>query len=237
MVSANAWLRGAPAFGPLLPCAGFSLSVSPAPRWPVELRNTRALHGMVTGLLGLPHTKPLPQFCLSPIRTQFGWGVITGIEAAERVANLEIEARLFDQIVTVRTGPLVRVKAPKVTKRGHRRLRIDAITPVSVRNSSSHWTHVTPTSSNLGSTMLHHLPRRIGVEVTMDDLRLDLVSRATQVESVPLGGKYGDARGWSGSCVVDTNATGEWLLRCAETLGLGGRTAFGFGRIRVSNAE
>jgi len=235
--SSNAWLLGAPAYDVMLPAAGFTLSVSPTPRWPVELRNTRALHGMVTGLLGLPHTKPVPAFALSPIQTAFGWGVITNPETAQRVANLSAEAVLFDRDVTVATGPLVRIKTPRVTKRGHRRLRIDAITPVCVRNSSSHWTHVTPTASNLGSTLLHHLPMRLGIRVDMETLRLDLVSRETQVERVPLGGKYGNAGGWSGSCIVDTNAVGEWLLRCAESLGLGGRTAFGFGRVRISNVE
>jgi hypothetical protein len=161
---------------------------------------------MVTGLLGIPHTKPVPSFALSPIQTSFGWGVITNPETAQRVANLSASAVLFDRDVTVTTGPLVRIKTPRVTKRGHRRLRIDAITPVCVRNSSSHWTHVTPTAANLGSTLLHHLPMRLGIRVEMDTLRLDLVERTTQVERVPLGGKYGIAGGWSGSCIVDTNA-------------------------------
>jgi hypothetical protein len=63
---------------------------------------------------------------------------------------------------------------------------------------------------------------------------MTLVDAQTEREEVLLRGKVGPVRGWSGSVVVETNAVGRWLLECAgRGLGLGGRTAFGFGRVRV----
>lgn len=44
------------------------------------------------------------------------------------------------------------------------------------------------------------------------------------------------ARGWEGSCVVEVNAPARWMLECDALVGLGGRTALGFGRVRVSPA-
>lgn len=230
------WLLGAPPFGTHLPGGGFELSVSPAPRWKVELRNTRSLHGLVTAL-GILHHPTIPQFTLVPWPTDFGWGVYTQHDAAARaVAGREHRARLFDQDVTAQCGPLARLRAPVVTHRGRRRLRIDAITPVCVRADQESM-HTMPTSENLHSTLASWLPRRLGIEVPGDELVLELVSRETQPATVETGGKFGATRGFVGHCIVETNAVGEWLLRVSALIGLGGRVAFGFGRVRVSNVD
>jgi len=76
------------------------------------------------------------------------------------------------------------------------------------------------------------LPDRLGTSVCNAELRL--VERHTEARHVPIGGKYGTVSGWVGYVILDCNAPAYWLLKAAETLGLGGRTAFGFGRIKVT---
>lgn len=46
------WLIGAPPFEKYLPGVLCSMSLSPGPRWRIELRNVRALHGLLSHLLG-----------------------------------------------------------------------------------------------------------------------------------------------------------------------------------------
>lgn len=63
-----------------------------------------------------------------------------------------------------------------------------------------------------------------------------LLERGTHPEWTQMGGKYGATAGFTGHLIVECNAVTEWLLRCCETIGLGGKTAFGFGRVRVTDA-
>lgn len=233
----NQWLAGAPPFGEFLPGGAFSLAISPVPHWPIELRNTRALHGLVTGLLGEPHSPQSPGFALIPSNAAAsGWGIyVARTDLASKLHSSTVGGVLFDREVSIMCGPLFRIKSPRVTKRGRRLLRIDVLTPVQIRSDSSAVTRLFVTAANLCSTLGAWLPRRLGIELESDAIQLEIVERATQPQTVHMGGKYGNARGFVGHLIVETNAVGEWLLRCAETLGLGGKTAFGFGRIRVAH--
>ncbi len=67
------------------------------------------------------------------------------------------------------------------------------------------------------------------------DVALRILATDTQTENVIIGHLNGQGivRGWTGRVVMDVSPLGRWLLDCAERLGLGGRTAFGFGRVRV----
>jgi CRISPR/Cas system endoribonuclease Cas6 (RAMP superfamily) len=94
-----------------------------------------------------------------------------------------------------------------------------------------------PTSANLASSLAFFLPRRLGISLEPDSIRLKIFERHTQFEHVEMGDKFGKVGGFVGHMIVDTNATGHWLLKCAETLGFGGRVSFGFGRIRVSEVD
>ncbi len=235
----NPWLAGPPSYASHLPGGGVELHVAPAPRWPVDLRNTRALHAMVTVLTGLPHHPTTPQFTLTPWPNAFGWGVYSlHGDVMERLANREHAAVLYDRDVRVKCGPLVRVRSPLIAKSGRRRLRIDAITPVLVRaESNTRNMHTEPTAANLHSSLDAWLPRRLGMDSFRDAFVIELVSRDTEAATVETGGKFGNTRGWVGSCVVETNAVGHWLLEVGARIGLGGRVALGFGRVRVSEVE
>jgi hypothetical protein len=230
----NTWLLGAPPYHPYLPGGGFRIDIKPL-RWSLELRNVRALHGLVTNLTGLGHAATVPQFTLSPVPGGAQWGVhVATTDVAESLAGGTFDGELYSQPVAVRCGPLMRFKTPQVPKRGRRQLRVDAITPVCIRKDNNTHTHLYPTGRNITNTLGAWLPRRLGVELGEGDIRLELDERHTQPEYVPIGGKFGTFAGWTGHVIVTTNAVGHWLLKCSEVIGLGGRTAFGFGRIQVT---
>jgi hypothetical protein len=225
--------------GPM-PGVGFALHVDPAPRWAIQHRNVRALHGMMTAILGKPHQR-WPEWALLPSRSGVGWSVYVRDEDAgtQLYEQREVQARLYDRRVTVRFGAKWRPKYPVMRRRrGWRALRIDAITPIVIRSTGSTVHRLIPSKTALISTLTTEFPARVGVELDRpDDLVLELVATDARTERVLMGGKLATWAGWLGSVIVRTNAIGEFLLRCAANgPGLGGRTAFGFGRIVVSNA-
>jgi hypothetical protein len=233
---ANPWLDAAPAYGLFLPGGAMELRVDPHPRWPVEHRNVRALHGMLSDMTGHDHQQT-PRFALMPLRTRFGWGVYVREEALARsLAGRAIEAKLYDRPVHVNTSLLWRLRSPTLPKRGRQRVRIDAITPVCVRNDGE-MTYTKPTAVNFVSSLARHLAPRLGLDVQIEGLRVEIIESNTEPATVQLGGKYGAIRGWTGGVVLEVNAAAAWLIRCAALIGLGGRVAFGFGRIIVREMQ
>jgi CRISPR/Cas system endoribonuclease Cas6 (RAMP superfamily) len=65
-------------------------------------------------------------------------------------------------------------------------------------------------------------------------VRLEGPPRPTDPRRGPSVGGDGRVRGWMGSVTVETSAMGVWLLEVAAELGLGGRVAYGFGRVSVT---
>jgi len=231
------WLLGAPPYGSHLPGGGVELDVAPRPPWAAEHRRIRLVHGMVTAVIARGHSHGAADFSLLPWPAGIGWGLyVRDLDTARALAGREHEAVLADRPVRLRCGPLVRLRAPVVKRRGHHRVRVDAVTPVIVSTMARTVTHLAPTSANLRSTLLANLARRVGVTVAEEALCLEIVEADTHPERVDLGGKFGVMPGWVGSVVVDCNAVGRWLLECAARIGLGGRTALGMGRVRVSEA-
>ena len=229
------WLVGQPPYFEYLPGGGIELHVRPRPKWPIEHRNTRALHGMVTDLTGMSHGR-WPRFSLVPWHTELGWGVyLWHEEAVKRMAGRTLKARLFDRDVEVQCSLPRRIRAPQVAKRGRQRVRLDAITTVAITSTGRTRPHIKATADSLLSALLTEFPERLGVEhLEKDMVRIEMVENSTNVSHVRLGAKYGLVRGWTGSCVLEVNAPARWLLECAARVGLGGRTAFGFGRVRVT---
>lgn len=232
------WLRGTPPHLPYLPGGGITISVSPPPRWPIEHRNIRAFHGMMTMLVGLPHQR-FPEWSLVPWPEGCGWGAyLRQDDVAARLSNRTVEGVLYDRPVTIKTGPLVRIKAPVVRKRGRQKIRLVTMTPVVIETDGRTVTRTMPTVTSIVSALTHSLPDRLGL-VGFDSslVVLNVMSHETQTEVVPLGGKGGPVKGWVGSVVLEVNAVSRWLLEAAARgPGLGGRVAFGFGRIRVEGA-
>lgn len=225
------WLLGAPIFDTHLPGGFLEMSINQPLQWPIEHRNVRALHAVITDLTG-EHHEMIPRFALVPWSRGLGWGVYLGEQALlEKLAATRHAVRLFEHGRELRFGGKVRLKAPRVVKRGHRRLRIDTLTPMITRDRER------PTAESMLNTMCAMQPRRIGIEVGDADATLRVIHSDMRKERVELGGKFGVVSGWVGHVVVDCNAVSEWLLRVAEVIGYGARVAYGFGRIRVSACE
>lgn len=232
----SSWLKGAPIYGSHLLGGGMIMSVDPL-FGAVEHRHIRMLHGVVSSVLGLEgHGRPVPDFSLLPWPSPLGWALYVGsTELAERVAKSSHFTHLFSRDVTVKFGPLFRLRSPTITKRGRRKVVISTITPVAIRQSKmgANAIHRSPTSESLASTLSSSLPLRLGLSVPMNHVQVEVVRADTRPIAVELGGKWGTGWGWDGEVEVVTNAIGHWLLAVAGMIGLGGRTAVGFGRVRV----
>lgn len=207
-----------------------------------EHRQISALHGIVTSLTG-QHDPNVPRFCLVPWNQGCGWGTWFADDGqARKLSMTHHNVRLWNDRQWLSFGAHYRFKAPRVTKRGRRQLRIDAITPVCVRctngSDGSYRIYTAPTSGNLRSTLTMMTPKRIGLFVDDNTVKIELIERNTHPATVSLAGRsgrLGNMRGWVGHVIVETNAVGHWLLNVSERIGFGGTTAFGFGRIAVSD--
>jgi hypothetical protein len=228
------WLAGPPPFGTHLPGVAMSIGFDPHPRWPIALRNTRGLHGAITTILSEGHRPRLPLFSLFPIER--GWGVHFWCERGTRFALRRFNAALFDRPTAFSFGPAWRLRAPSIARRGRQRMVIDTITPVVIRADGGAKRCVRPTSIALQDTLAGEWLQRFGLEYLRerDLVRVECVEVDTEPVHVPIGGKYGVVHGWAGRVVVECNAPARWLLEVGARVGIGSRTAFGCGRIRVS---
>lgn len=223
-----------PVTGTHLPGGGCVLSVDERPEHLPHAR-IRTLHGALSRALGAAHgermgSQRVPDWSLVPWpASPIGWAVYWRTDAGCALANRAAQVRLFDRDVTLRFGPLARVKAPSVPPHGRRLLHIEALTPVC---------GVEPTSKELFAALARGFPKRLGLS-RFDDTRIviERISDETRVVVRDLGlhGERHRVVGWTGSVVVATNAVGHWFLEAAARgPGLGGRVAFGFGAVRVT---
>ena len=234
--SSHTWLAGAPPFHTHLPGGGMTISFSPQPHKPIELRHTRALHGALTAIQDTPHTR-WPQWSLIPWGG--GWAAYWFTDAGAALALTTRQAQIFDRPTAFRFGPLVRFRTPTVARRGRQRVRLTAITPVVIANSGRTNPVTCPTADNVASVIGNEFVNRLSPSAAWstwarERICVNLVSRETQPSHVPMCGKFGTAHGWTGDIVLEVNATARWLLSVAERTGFGSRTAFGFGRIRLT---
>lgn len=237
----DAWRAHAPPFDAWMPGGRTPIYIEPAPRWPIELRNARLIHGAVSAILGdsgVAHDPHVPMFALQPLPGG-RWSLITTHHDVIAVAaGASFVSAIAEQRSIVRFGHVERLRAPIVGP-GPRRIRINALSPVSVRRTvrnapdghGKRYCHTSPTSENIG----HAIGRQFRERFSLPEMRarVELVRQRTDGERVAHGGKIGESFGWTGSVELLVNAPALFLLRLAEVVGLGGRTAFGLGRIRV----
>lgn len=242
---ADPWQAPAPSYGTHLPGGAFEVrivSTRAGIDGPVEtvdrirLEDARTVHAGVSAVLDAGHDVQAPDFSLIPTSVaRHGWGVyVASDEAAARIGGASAALRVFDRQGSIRLGARVRLRAPKVSP-GPQRVRLDTISPVAIRQSGIlNRTYRTPTSSSIISALLT-VAKRVGVEVTAEDLRVEIVEHETEPMEIEIG-KVGEVRGWSGWAVLVCNGPARWLLEVASRVGLGSRVAFGFGRVFVRDA-
>lgn len=223
-----------------LPGGWMELRMAPAPRRAIRHEEIRALHGVVTGLVQ-GHDDNDPRFALFPYE-----GEVAGIGWALYVPDEEIALRLAGRVhdvdyrygaVHLRCGPMRRWGAPRVPNR-YATVMLRTITPVIVRAGGRHGlpehqrSHTRASESTLLSTMSHWLRHRCGVAKDFKP-RVRFLANDTRPQTVRLSGRYGAMTGWAGTVVMEASPGAHWLLKAAEKVGLGGRTAYGFGRVIV----
>jgi CRISPR-associated endoribonuclease Cas6 len=230
----NPWLAGPPPFERYLPGGFMTVEMSPPPTRAIRMQDTRGLHGALTAILDRGHEQHTPNFALVPDR--LAWGVYWWREEGLRFAGRTINGALWDRPTAFRFGPLWRIKAPTIAKRGRQRVRVDAITPVCSRAYGSTVYRSTPTSDVMHSMLAAQFAHRLGLSylAKQDLVRVEIVSSKTDPAPVNAGEHLGRIVGWTGYAELEVNAPALWLLRVAERVGLGGRTSLGFGRIRVT---
>lgn len=232
------WLAGAPPFAVHLPGVSMSIAISPAPRWPIELRNTRALHGALTTILDVGHGPRFNRFALRQTDlSPCGWAVHWWHERGASLASQSFDVELYSRQARITLGPAVRLRAPRIPQRGRRRLRVETITPVCIVSCRRTTSRTSISADNLRETLAGEWLSRFGVEYLkeQDLVRIEVAKVHREQEArVELGSKFGTVLGWEGVFEVETNAPGHWLLETASRVGLGSRTAFGFGRVRVT---
>jgi hypothetical protein len=214
----------------------------------------RALHGAVSRLLGEPHRDDgLPNFSMCPpLRVGGPWSLHL-YAGSSRVAG-----RTFSQLSeapgrdprpiliggrerSISFGPVAPVLAPRLGgRRGRIETEVTTITPVLYRRSGgTYYSRVT--APYLLAVLAMFARRVLGVGRHEADRMIRLEIRDLHQSSArgSIGGHWDEDR--SGHFVHFTaqlvaNAPTVWILKCAEALGIGGRTSLGFGRIGVTVA-
>ena len=221
-----------------LPGGICSIDIQPTPKWPIELRNARALHGLITAACGghrtHAHAFRTPTFSLLlESASPSGWAVWFGSDECARLASTTFEGELFHKPVSVKFGNLFRMHKPR--HEGPQRLRITTITPVVIQSSDRKIKRTEPDSLSIESTLRMRLSTALGM-AWPESLRASVTWHQTAPVTIPTGGKFGDVTGWFGGVDVDCDGTAAWLLKAAARgPGLGGRTGLGFGKIDVKN--
>lgn len=252
---AEVWQARAPLSGPYLPGVWREIRFDPEPRTMIPLDHVVPLHGLLSTVL-LPrygHDRRKPSFSLVPWHgVPSGWSVyVDDGDVGRALSCVPTMGHIAGHPVGLAFGAqVIRPKTPRLPEPGRYRVRLVALTPIVIRTSASGKTMVSGqvrSSNLLASLTSENFCRRLRIarEDVAQAVLMRLPGHSGEMRTVHtgghLGGKHGgvtgDVTGWVGEMVLEVNAPGLWLLRCAEFLGLGGRTAYGFGCVRLLSVE
>ena len=201
------------------------------------LHDAPVWHGVATALTRDPHAPAAPFSAWPGDGCWMLWtraaGAITHLSGRRLMHRI---GRREHAIVTV--GVASPCVLPPVLPAGRYRATIHADTPVAVRCYGGSVVRDRPDALSLASTLAQTLaPRVLGRPLPVSSVALRVVrdeTAASTERTVPSHQRdRGAQRGWTGRVEVETSALAAWLLECAVLTGLGGRTAFGMGRVRV----
>lgn len=213
-----------------IPGAVMSLTLDPY-RGPARERIT-ALHGAVTTARGLAHDTNAADFAIFPSRAGSGWSLYMRDESdVSRMAASVHDVRVGRARTSLVLGMPRRITATPHTP-GLHRMRIHAITPVVTRCDGGKRARTVPTGESLTSTLALATAPRIGAWVRKPDAYVTVIQDHTTPAQEHLP-KLGYVKGWIGTVEVECTHVAADLLMAAQEISLGGRVAFGFGRIVV----
>lgn len=171
---------------------------------------------------------------------------------AELLRRLPERVRIGRDTVPLDPGLRAIIRARPQRPAGEHRALVRTLGPLVLRAGSSgpaerHRRALQDQPTTLTGSLLQ-VALRLGLEVRSDELVADVVSyqlrRLSERDEDGLrvgghwqigdrGGRVACAEGW---IAVRCNAPARWLLDCAELVGLGSKTALGFGRVCVEPA-
>lgn len=229
------WLASSPALASRAFGAAMELT-STGERY--QLRDARLWHGVATALTRDPHA-PTPPFSAWPgVRCWWLWtrsaGAITHLSGRRIMQRL---GRREHAVVTVGAARPCVLPPPRAA--GVYRVTILADTPVAVRCYGGSVVRSRPDDLSLASTLAQALaPRVIERPLRTEDVAVRVLRDETtpmRSRGAPTEGprRMAHQDGWVGLVEVEASGLAAWLIECAVLTGLGGRTAFGLGRVRV----
>lgn len=226
------------------PLPGFVLPISTTPLSQPISKNGPAIHAILTSILrgDVGHQSRDAEWSLlfvGPEQSQSGWAVWVADEKdLASVRGIPFQRTMRGRSCTFIAGhrSTVRLRAPVVSETGRHRMRVSTVTPVCIRTNGG--AKATPTTLSLWMA-LQNIARRIKLPLpNPEDIGIVLVDHDTTTLPVSLNqGKNIVTDGWEGTFYVDVNPLGRWLLEVGARLGIGGRNAYGFGRIEVVPAR
>jgi hypothetical protein len=168
---------------------------------------------------------------------------------AELLRRLPERVRIGRDTVDLLPGLRAILRARPQRPAGEHRAVVRTLSPLVLRQShsgiaGSHRRALQDQPASLVGSLLQ-VGLRLGLDVRSSDLVADVVSyqlrrvEERERDGLTVGGHWqvGDRRGriacMEGWLAVRCNAPARWLLDCAELLGLGSKTALGFGRLLV----
>jgi hypothetical protein len=234
------WAEPAPAYPSHLPGLALPLRVVTRGGTVLQIQHEhlRILHAIIARLVG-PHNGRSPDFSLlCSSAAPSGWGLyVRDAERGRALAGHGVAGEFFGEHVVVEAlSCATRFRSPPAPT--HRSIvRVDAFTPIVIRaDGGAPRDH--PSASSIWNALTAALPARLGVVVDRRRVKLQLLAARTEPAHVDIGGKIADGgvvTGWHGNVVLEASPIARWLLECASRIGLGGRTAFGFGCIAVED--
>lgn len=223
-----------------LPGLLMDLHVAPLNR-PLGLDYSNKLHGLVTVLTGVPHLEHIARFVLlANPSSSSGWSVYVPEDSvALRMAKARQVVSLGRRTVIAEMGPARRVPAPSFAWEWST-VCIQTVTPLLLRKTSRDASGCRKKEfrldfGNLFSTLLTMSPQRCGASVWAVESRFGMrvLTEECRHERIRVGGPLGRVTGLSGRIVARVCPGTRWLLEACQTVGFGGRVAYGFGNIVV----
>lgn len=217
-----------------------ALDLRPRPPQSITLRHTRLLHGALSRATGLSHETMRGRWSLVPCDAGCRWGVFLYPDVDPAlVTSAPLAVHYAGERATLSaTGPRVHIRPPAALPPGRYRVTMETITPASWAREGKTVAVLAPTAAT-GLSSCETIARKILVSHV--GAHVESAEHDVREERVYVGGHIsrGTQRRGSVIAVVGTitfvcNAPAAWLLRCAEYTGIGGTTAFGFGRVRVA---
>lgn len=202
------------------------------------------MHGVMVALTRTPHAQR-PPFAAWPDPRHRCWRLLLPPgDALQQLAERRLHVPVGSRTREVDVGPAHVLVAPCPRGVGPHRVALVAETPVLIRSvdagRKTRHTSPRPTPTGLASALAVTLAGRLGLG-TFDARTIPLTLRADATSAADVNlrsrdrtlGGTGHFCGWTGRVELETSAMGAWLFECAAALGVGGRVAYGFGRVRV----